>query len=455
MTVKELERFVCPITMLASWGKKLRGVILVGSTVGVHEFEAGALMTVANPGPRATVLRGQGALLRVYADCFSILTGAHDARVRVFVQRYPGRPTVLPVDGWDNAELCAITVHGPLELLSHRNVELTALAGLPLGRWTFLVCSRGRGARLRPRRPREEYLICAWPGDREGVETVKDEDGVDFSSVLGSSRPRIPHGAPDMTRARIKAGQPTVFGPPAPAPGGVDADSPADIHREALAQLCALVETGPPPSPTDAVVRSAAIAAHVGRDEDVAELWAIVEQRLAVLAPRALRALAGPAEEVQLRRAEKELGAMPAGLRATFACHNGLRPGVWARLLPEHDLLSVDQCIRVWRRHCALVPGRAVGTGEAGQEVGRFLPQFVPIAARDGYVLFVDTRPGLLHGCVTEYAREGADSGGPRWACVGHLLEDLAAALLGERGFDGMRPATEGGELTWLPADMP
>lgn len=72
--------------------------------------------------------------------------------------------------------------------------------------------------------------------------------------------------------------------------------------------------------------------------------------------------------------------------------------------------------------------------GAAGDPAGRFLPDFLPFADRDGNLLCVDTRPGPLHGRVTELDKvgavdSGADEAGARWLSLSAMFTDLADSL--------------------------
>jgi hypothetical protein len=58
----------------------------------------------------------------------------------------------------------------------------------------------------------------------------------------------------------------------------------------------------------------------------------------------------------------------------------------------------------------------------AGTPAGIYLPEYIPIADRDGSTLVIDTRDGELHGCVSEYAGEGADDPGPLWRSVSAMV---------------------------------
>ncbi|WP_141718120.1 SMI1/KNR4 family protein [Nocardia altamirensis] len=135
-------------------------------------------------------------------------------------------------------------------------------------------------------------------------------------------------------------------------------------------------------------------------------------------------------------------------------------------ILPEHDLLSLDRSndIRqLWldittdlrQRHPEMAADfdpEVLGAMPAGTPAGIYLPQFVPIADRDGATLVVDTRPGDLHGCITEYTAEGSDDDGPLWTSLAAMLTNLADSLETGTEFLRDRPSAVAGELIWEQA---
>jgi len=86
----------------------------------------------------------------------------------------------------------------------------------------------------------------------------------------------------------------------------------------------------------------------------------------------------------------------------------------------------------------------------AGATASRFLPAFVPFAEdQSGDDLFVDTRSGPQHGCVTEYLKGDADSHGPLWPSVTAMLAAVAHALDTDGRVGYWRPIVESGQLHW------
>ncbi|MFI5777090.1 hypothetical protein [Nocardia sp. NPDC051570] len=137
--------------------------------------------------------------------------------------------------------------------------------------------------------------------------------------------------------------------------------------------------------------------------------------------------------------------------------------GSQLQILPVHDLLPLDgsnDIRRLWldtmtdlrERHpemAAAFNPEVSAAMPAGTPAGIFLPQFVPIADLAATTLFIDTRPGELFGCVTEYTDEGADDEGPLWISLAAMLTDLADSLETGTEFLRYQPSAEAGELVW------
>ena len=86
---------------------------------------------------------------------------------------------------------------------------------------------------------------------------------------------------------------------------------------------------------------------------------------------------------------------------------------------------------------------------DAGTAANMFIPTFIPFAGLDEYHFFVDTRGGALHHCVTEYASDGTDNGGPIWASVSVMLAAHATALETGDTIGVWKPVVSKGVLEW------
>jgi len=91
---------------------------------------------------------------------------------------------------------------------------------------------------------------------------------------------------------------------------------------------------------------------------------------------------------------------------------------------------------------------QASNSEPAGSEAFAFLDAFVPLAGDDGDFYVVDTRPGPLHGCVSEFLREGDSS--MRWPSLADMVAELAQSLETGRPFaDIWVPAVDDGSPVW------
>lgn len=129
----------------------------------------------------------------------------------------------------------------------------------------------------------------------------------------------------------------------------------------------------------------------------------------------------------------------------------------WVNLLPDHELFDLEQVVQERQMKIGVYTETDVAHGytprpgtPAGTRVRSFLPEFIPFAGLDGTLLFIDTRPGDLYGCVTEFDNVDGDEAGPRWVSLGAMLTDLADSLETGSKFDGdSRPTVVDGQLDW------
>lgn len=150
--------------------------------------------------------------------------------------------------------------------------------------------------------------------------------------------------------------------------------------------------------------------------------------------------------------------SLPADLAQLFARVGAYLP----TLMPGYDLLTVarsEQVATLWldlvadQRHRvpeyadAFDPAR-LSAEPAGSASELFLPEFIPVADRDGSTLFVDTRAGDLSGCVSPYSAEGASEGW-MWPSVTAMFAALADSLEQSAIFLGARPVVRDQALVW------
>ena len=168
---------------------------------------------------------------------------------------------------------------------------------------------------------------------------------------------------------------------------------------------------------------------------------------------RTLEAFAPGLSAADIERALADAGELKALVRGQvrqwFECVNGARPGRWAPLFPGVDLLSIQQMIET-RTMMLDVAAAAPGyPHEAGVPAYGFIPEFVPIADRDGYLLVADLREGGEYGTIITYDKVDADDDAQTWPSLTHLLTELTIAIGARRAFNDLMPHVEDGELRW------
>ncbi|MGW5435391.1 hypothetical protein [Nocardia asteroides] len=136
--------------------------------------------------------------------------------------------------------------------------------------------------------------------------------------------------------------------------------------------------------------------------------------------------------------------------------------GYFPTLMPGYDLLAIDRSEQVrtlwldlgadqrqrFPEFAAQFDPAALGTEPAGTASELFLPEFVPVADRDGTTLYVDTRSGNLSGCVSAYSAEGAGEGA-LWTSITAMFTALADSLEKGTVLLGARPVILDNTLVW------
>lgn len=218
--------------------------------------------------------------------------------------------------------------------------------------------------------------------------------------------------------------------------------------RERTAALEETAQTSSPPTMAPAVLSPTPAGS-------VTEQWDRIEQWLRAHLPEVtiIGASAGSIE----RAVEATEVTWPQELVDLLGHVNGFPREAWVQLFPVHELFDLDRVVderrlelEVWGELDDDVGAEPLTESFAGEAAETFVPEFVPFAGRDGNLLFVDTRPGPLHGCVTEFDKVGADDVGPRWVSVSALLTELADSLEHGTVFDGRwTPTVSEGRLEW------
>lgn len=160
----------------------------------------------------------------------------------------------------------------------------------------------------------------------------------------------------------------------------------------------------------------------------------------------------------QIERAMAATGRRwPAELREFFGLVNGIPAEQWVQLLPGDELFDLDRVVHerqleldIWGPLSEEMGLETDPDAQAGDPTGTFLPEFIPFAGQDGYLLFVDTRPGDLHGCVSRFDKVDADDAGPSWRSLSAMLTDLTTSLRTGSTFDhSSAPTVVEGRLIW------
>ncbi|MGI5163825.1 SMI1/KNR4 family protein [Spirillospora sp. CA-253888] len=190
----------------------------------------------------------------------------------------------------------------------------------------------------------------------------------------------------------------------------------------------------------------------------VDESWDRITSWLAAHAPRAAARIGPPAGRAEIARAREAVGAdLPPDLAAWWRRANGLTgSGPPFDLLPGHFPYTVDQALRSREIWLEAWPDAAVErdvAAPAGAAAGMWLPGWLPVAnSGGGRDLFVDLRPGPLHGCVRRFDRVAAD-GEALWDGVAAMLADVARGLetgaMAVAGHEAEVVVADDGALYW------
>ncbi|SUE27757.1 Uncharacterised protein [Nocardia farcinica] len=338
----------------------------------------------------------------------------------------PGEPGRLGLDEWETVEEGVIEL-GPSAMLTRatlspiRPPELDHLLPLPSGLHRIRVSARGRD------RSRNDVAIAIqlWPtNERISLTQIKHDDTFEVADYERRLSHRGRHPDPEGA-VRTRSGEP----------------APLSVRP-----------------PTSATVATS-----------LADEWTRLHDTIVAGSPDAWAQLVRPAARPQAEvDAERRTGVeWPAELRGWFSLHDG---GGSADLLPGMTLLGLEQMIDVHAMQCEiwadlaaedpdLANGRtldAYAQAPASSEVGQFIPQFIPIAERDGIMLICDTRPGPLQGCVTEFGKDTADAYPPTWSSLSAMLADLTNSIATGSPFNARyQPELDHTGLHWMLPPVP
>lgn len=132
---------------------------------------------------------------------------------------------------------------------------------------------------------------------------------------------------------------------------------------------------------------------------------------------------------------------------ALIATHGSDR---WYGVIPDFELLTIDEALAVRRQLLDIWEPGDDYPKLAGQPAYTFVPEYLPIAERDGNLLVVDTRPGDQSGMIRYFDRVDNDDETESWPSLTAFLTEVAAAIRAGEPFMGWRATvTDFGELYW------
>jgi cell wall assembly regulator SMI1 len=197
--------------------------------------------------------------------------------------------------------------------------------------------------------------------------------------------------------------------------------------------------------------------------DNVDRSWQRILTWLAVHAPAIHAAFREP-NGSDLDRARHVMSTdLPSDLVSWWQAMDGVRdtPGGAATFVPPwFRPYSIAEALDSRESWLSIWPRDEVDSGLAGSECRHaWLPDWLPIANNgSGNDLFVDLRPGPLHGCLMEFDRVDGAEGPPLWPSVAVMLADIADALETGSVIDpfGGSPVravlADGGGLQWMDA---
>lgn len=346
-----------------------------------------------------------GALITPTVEGVNVIAAGFDVknrdvlrRVLVCVEVLADAPSASGFDDWDTVEEVDIDVPGPLEVRDLYGNRITALSlaisGVP-GSIRLRAAARGR-AGFDP-----VVHIVLWPSDNPaGLVQLRHTDGVDLTNF----------GSQAIPSERDRQ----------------DATSEADERTVPMVANLSSTESVP-----------------------LEVAWQHFVDASRALPDAALHSSLGEARWRPIGDDEKTT------IESWFGLADSLDAETRRSLLPGLDVLTFSEStelrkmlVQLWGE--ALTDEDIVNSLVAAVPAYRFIPEYVPLAERDGLVLVVDTRKGQFSGCVTLFDKVDADAAGPMFRSINALLTDLATALddADSRLFRA-RATSDDGQLRW------
>ena len=191
--------------------------------------------------------------------------------------------------------------------------------------------------------------------------------------------------------------------------------------------------------------------------DDLVQRWTALLDALVEVAPRT-RAAIEPPVAFDDRLAASLPTPLSPELRRWFGLHNGVGGGWDGWVFPRQFPLGLAEAVastlatkQIWdgidftRVHD---PDQQV----AGTTCIGWHPAYVYVAeSRAGSGLFVDQRPGDLHGCVRPWDRVDSDYGEPVAPSLTDLISEVTRGVLTGEPVDGWVPSVVDGAIDWNP----
>jgi cell wall assembly regulator SMI1 len=198
------------------------------------------------------------------------------------------------------------------------------------------------------------------------------------------------------------------------------------------------------------------------RGDSVDKLHAAWQELLAELAQRARTtwsALRPPSKSTQ--SVDVRLPApLNDELRSWFGLHSGFDPWMAGQIFPFNTAVDLSTAVkdtlsrrRIWQANLLEEQDLEQLTGQPpGTVAHTWLDAYVALT-QDGMGggLFVDLRPGLLHGCVRWWDKVDADDLGVLATSVAALITDVSHSLRTGASVGGWVPHLVDGIIDWTP----
>jgi cell wall assembly regulator SMI1 len=188
--------------------------------------------------------------------------------------------------------------------------------------------------------------------------------------------------------------------------------------------------------------------------------WQELLVELAQRAPTTWSALRPPSTSTQ--NVEARLPRpLNEELRSWFGLHRGFDPWTAGQIFPFNTAVDLPTAVedtllrrRIWQADPLEEQDLEQLTGQPPGRIARTWLDAYVVLAKDGMGggLFVDLRPGLLHGCVRWWDKVDADDFDILSTSVAALVTDVTHSLRTGESVGGWVPHLVDGVIDWTPA---